>query len=147
MKALLLRRYDSGVALVAAPPGRRDLQRFLNGIGRDQLARQLTAIVGRPVKVEIEAPADAQPDLTPAPGSQGPSVMQQAMTLPLVKQVMDVFDVTLVEARPDAPPAAPADATTPAAEPTLLDAVGGMEPIPEVIEPEEPAGMEEEDGD
>lgn len=145
MKALLLRRYDSGVALVAAPPGRRDLQRFLNGIGRDQLARQLTAIVGRPVKVEIEAPADAQPDLTPAPGSQGPSVMQQAMTLPLVKQVMDVFDVTLVEARPDAPPAAP-DAT-PAAEPTLLDAVGGMAPIPDVVEPDEPAGMDEEDGD
>ncbi|MCX5661783.1 MAG: hypothetical protein NTW19_19050 [Planctomycetota bacterium] len=146
VRSLRLRRFDSGVAVIAAPPGRRDLQKFLNGIGRDQLARQLTSIIGRPVKVEIEPPADAQPEPSPAGGANaGPSVMQQAMTLPLVKQVMDVFDVTMMDARPDTPPTiADAPDAAPPAEPTLLDAVGGIAPIPDVTEPDEPPMMDEE---
>lgn len=117
IRGVQLRRLEAGVAVVAVPPGQRDLQRFLGGIGRDQLARQLTAAMGRPFRVEVEAPAE--PDTRESTASQpaGPSPLQQAMTLPLVKQVMDLFDVSIVDAHPARPASAPAPATTSAGAP------------------------------
>ncbi len=108
VRALELRRYEGGVAQIAVLPGQRDLARFATTAAcQDQLARLLTTIAGRPVRIDLAAsPSGAPPSELAAPDADSTAndskpglSAQQAMALPLVKQVMEVFDVTLVEVR------------------------------------------------
>ncbi len=129
-RQLGLKRFDQGVAYLAPLPGQRELAGFVTQPRREQLAEMLKSITGRPIRVELEpitattlneahptnghtpptpGPAPSTTDQaaphahTPTPtrpGGPTPSDRQQALALPLVKQIMDVFDATLVDAQP-----------------------------------------------
>ncbi len=109
--------------MVALLPGKRDMQRFVAADRqREQLANLFKQVLGRPVRIEIEAggtghsqqPGDAaqgQTDSTHAPtvGSMR-TEREEALALPLVKEVLAVFEATLIEThlqiqRPAAEPA------------------------------------------
>lgn len=107
MKALSLSRYEDGVAVFAPGQINAEQARFLLG-QRAKLAEELTRAMGRPIRVEMLIAA--QPENTAGSGlsqSQPPS-LQQAMALPLVRQVLDQFNGTIIEVRGDEPAAGPA---------------------------------------
>jgi hypothetical protein len=84
--------------------------KFLTQPRRDQLAQLMQSVLGSPVRVEVETPAaGAQVDASalegpPSGGGGGgrASALEQAMSLPLVKQVMELFDAQIVDVRPEA---------------------------------------------
>jgi len=88
------------VAKLEVRPGERDMLKFVTPERRTTLAQMLGRIVGRPVRVEIESPAaGSQADRAVAgDGSRGPRA-QDAMALPLVREVMDLFDATIIDVR------------------------------------------------
>ena len=118
-------------------PGHRDLAGFVTDAKRDQLACLLESATGRRLRITVDTPADGD---APDPGRRTPdsglsatrpvTITQEqraeAMDLPLVKKVTDVFrDASLVgvsaeynEAEADAPDA-------------------GTEPVDDVEEPSE----------
>lgn len=90
--------------------------KFVTPERRTTLAQMLGRIVGRPVRVEIESPtAASQVDWSAtADTSRGPRA-QDAMALPLVREVMDLFDATIVDVRrAEEPYTAPSDPVLPA---------------------------------
>jgi hypothetical protein len=101
VSALELASVADGVATVRARPGRRDMLRFMSDARRDQLARWLSDALGRGVRVQIEAAGDAASGTDAVPrGEATPAVQgdrQAAMALPLVRQIMEHFDATLVQ--------------------------------------------------
>lgn len=116
VKSFALRQLAGGVAKLVAQPGQRDMMKFVTTQRRDQLAQIFAGVLGSPVKIEIEAPAPP----SAAPGSDravggAPSAMQQALALPLVKQVMEIFDAQVVDVRPEG--GVDADAASSAAAP------------------------------
>lgn len=122
---LTLRALDGQVAHVAALPGHREMIRFMNPDRRKQLGQLLQSVLGRPVSVEVDpSPIDGSMDVNNgdevsaahdgrttergngAGGTVGtarrmPTQAERAaaMELPLVKQVLEVFDATLVGVR------------------------------------------------
>ncbi|MCE9592066.1 MAG: hypothetical protein K8S99_16280 [Planctomycetes bacterium] len=140
VRSFTLRSLNEGVAHLAVRPGNRDMVSYATQ-RREDLAQMLGRIVGRPVRVEIDAAVSAPPvsrdidapggDADDAPASTGPANsnpalpsdrgrrMQDAMALPLVREVMNLFDATIVEVRSAAEPAPATPAPTP---PTSADA-------------------------
>lgn len=122
---LTLRALEGQVAHIAALPGHRDMIGFMSPDRRKQLGEMLRSVLGRPVRVEVDAsPVVQNPDAgdeahagvrsngSVARNGSGvggasrhmPTQAERAeiMDLPLVKQVMEVFDVTLVGVRTEA---------------------------------------------
>ena len=127
-RGLTLRHLDETTARVAPLPGRRELAAFVDEKRRGQLADLLKPLLGRPVRVEIEAGDSTglagvgggvgQGGLAsnaglPRNGGAGTRAERDlAMGWPLVKQVMEVFDATLIDVRSvlaAAPPAVEGD--------------------------------------
>jgi hypothetical protein len=122
VKALTLRQLESRTAHLAVLPGNREIVKFITPQRREQLAALFQQAVGRPVKVELDAPpageasgpagdrraAPASPSAVgaSAPGPTGQSDRQKAMGLPLVRQVLELFDATIIDVRPEASEAA-----------------------------------------
>lgn len=81
-------------------PGQRNLLGFLRR-KQDELEQLLADLAGRGVKVRIEAPAsdEAEPADHRPGGRRGLSQQQknEAMNLPLVRQVAQLFDASLID--------------------------------------------------
>lgn len=128
---LRLVQLDSDCAHVAAVPGRREVMKFLTDRQKGQLAELLRPILGRPVRIqledpppvpaEVDEPAAAGQDVTPAGPRLSP---RQALSLPLVRQVLEMFDADLVEVRPAPTNTPPAPETADSASKDVHDADG-----------------------
>jgi len=110
---LQLNRLENGAAQVSLLPGHRDLLTFASQ-QRGRLAQIFADVLGRPVRVEVTAApgsqdAQAGPGESvgggsePAspgspPGSARRMEQQKAMSLPLVRQVLEYFDATVIDA-------------------------------------------------
>jgi len=116
---LRLVRLDERTAHLEAAPGRRDVMKFLTERQKTQLSDLLRPIVGRGLRIELE---QSQPMTTAEEASahattekeedESRMTPRQALALPLVKQVMAVFDADIVQVRPadrgdSKPPAEP----------------------------------------
>lgn len=125
MRWLRLVKLEGDTAHVAPVPGRRDVMKFLTERQKGQLVELLRPIVNRPIRIQLDAaaPTASAGDAAMA-GDDGPPAEdetagvprltpRQALSLPLVKQVMDVFDADLVEVRPAPKAAAPPAETSP----------------------------------
>ena len=105
-------RIDATTIHVTAQPGHRDVIGFVNAHRCQQLADLLKPILGRPIKVALDTtnaqtnqdlaspakPVSGQPDSAARPSTKQAD-RDQVMQLPLVKQVLEVFDATVVSAR------------------------------------------------
>lgn len=90
-------------------PGHNDLVAFATEERLRPLVDDLAAILGRRVRVTMESSAPARQDGEPGQGSAAPSapanLRRQAMGLPLVKKLFDVFsDASLIDVRPEPQP-------------------------------------------
>ncbi len=144
---MTLKSLDQGTATLEPLPGQRDVLKFAaSPLRRDQLAGLLRQVLGRPVRVEITAPSSsAAGDAPAAKGPPSANAERQAATLlPLVQQVMDVFDVTIVGVRPEGQTPAP----QPAAEPAAPSPAPAAYPPPAAVPAEDHPDLEaEEDSD
>jgi len=98
---------DHGLVTIRPKPGQRDIARFVGPRQRDRLAGELTKLLGRPIRVELDAPTAPSQDATPTEGERKPGSSmtdrQRAIGLPLVKDVLDAFpDAVLLDARREA---------------------------------------------
>ena len=113
---------NQDTARVATRPGCHELSGFLTSQRRQQLADLLEPIIARPVRVELEIPTDnktvSDRDVEAVDHQEvwkpvaskvvaDPRFVRisqtdrtRAMSLPIVKQIMDLFDVTLVGVHP-----------------------------------------------
>jgi hypothetical protein len=91
---------DRGDAItLRLQPGQGRLIGFVES-QRDAVARLLAELSGRTVNVRFEKPADDDPPADARrPISQ--QAKDQAMRLPLVRKVADLFDASLVDVRED----------------------------------------------
>jgi hypothetical protein len=113
MRGLEMRSFDGRRAVVTTLPGHRDLAKFLNAQRCEQLALMIGQVIRRPVKVEVDAEAAAAPASEPGareaaaePEARAPAAgpamnQQQALALPLVRQVMELFDASLLDVAPE----------------------------------------------
>lgn len=126
-RSLTFLRADDRIVHLATRPGSRDVRSFVQDRHREQLAELFSKVLGRPVKVEVQAPADA-PASSPLPSVPTPTVRpsQQALNLPLVSQVMREFDTTLAGVR-DEQPASEGDQASP---PPAATPAGGIPFVP-----------------
>lgn len=112
-EALELREWSGAIVKVAAKSSRPDAIKTISPQRREQLAAVFTKLLGRPMQVELVVPAPPA-GAAPADASGRVSTKQQAMNLPIVRNVMEIFDATLIEFRPagtpEKTPDAPADA-------------------------------------
>ncbi|MEX2215828.1 MAG: hypothetical protein WD768_17080, partial [Phycisphaeraceae bacterium] len=102
VESLSLRQIDERTASLSLVPGKRDMHRFVStDRQREQLASLLKQVLGRPVRVEIDAVGAASSTAVAGPTSSQAirSQREEAMALPLVREVLNVFDASLVEAR------------------------------------------------
>ncbi len=128
VQSLSLARLDDRTAVVALLPGKRDMQKFVAADRqREQLADLFKKVLGRPVRIEVEAAAGgAAPATTTgnlaAAARAGRTEREEAMALPLVKEVLGVFEAALVETYPERknPPQVVAADTKPAAALPLI---------------------------
>jgi len=117
-------RFDTTAFHITPRPGHRDMIGFVTASRCQQLADLLKPILGKPIRVQLDT---ATPDILPAPenvpqtrnssrvngrqpATQGTD-RALAMKLPLVKQVLEVFDTTMVAV------SRPTGANTPPHEP------------------------------
>lgn len=104
IRTFALKQLAGGVAKLIAQPGHREIYKFVTDQRREQLSQIFGSVLGSPVKIEIEPPASpsaVNPSTTSAGPSSSQSSLQQAMELPLVRQVMDLFDVQVVAVHPE----------------------------------------------
>lgn len=133
IRSFTLQSLEQDVAKLGVRPGERDMLKFVTPERRTTLAQMLGRIVGRPVRVEIESsPAGSQMDRSGAlDASRGPRA-QDAMALPLVREVMDLFDATIVDVRradeANAAPSGPVLPPTPGAAAESDEAPIGDDP-------------------
>lgn len=137
-------RADAQSFYIDTLPGNRDLRGFVDDRRLDQLAALLRPILSRPVRVRFvsgsdrntpiepeTAPATPTPDTPSAPANRAATTgvpprrfdrteFEKALQLPLVKQVLAVFEATLVDAHPE-PPAHPRTTADPTSNPTHSD--------------------------
>ncbi len=121
VRHLDLLRLDDQTARVAPQPGHRDLASFIDARRCQQLADLFKTVIGRPVRVELEmtearaaSPGSEQPLNQPASRTQGSAPAPRrpvtqadralAMAQPLVKQVMETFDASVVGVYPEKQP-------------------------------------------
>jgi len=90
-------------------PGKRDILNFArHARATDQLSQWFSAALARRVRVEVVPRADESAAASDAPGTLSgtgpvglPQQRQQALALPLVQQVLEHFDATLLGVRPE----------------------------------------------
>ncbi len=97
---LTFRGFDGRTLKVAPAAGNRELTHFLTPARLDQLAQLAGSVLSQPVRVELDAPTTPPPEASPAVAAQPTSnSRQEAMSLPLVRQVQELFDTTVVDIR------------------------------------------------
>ena len=108
VRNLTLDRVDGSAVHIDTKPGCADLKGFVDDNRRQQLAQLLAPVVGRPVRVLFAESGSQprQPDRPPAMAGAQPSsasltqtARDGAMKLPLVKDVLEMFDATIVDVR------------------------------------------------
>jgi hypothetical protein len=119
-------------------PGQRGMLSLINDARKQELTQHLSELLRRSVKVQVQPPSESSPDAagspaasqpSPAGQSESASLRQQAMALPLVREVFEQFpnaSLTHVERR-----------QTPTDEPTPSEDAGPTEPAPPPDEPEQ----------
>jgi hypothetical protein len=114
IRSLRLDRFENSTAYLSLLPGQREMARFFGDRQRTQLAQMIGQLMGRPVKVELVIPAGLATDSSDDAGSSSPGAgnsraaitaaqRQEVMSLPLVRDLMEVFDLSLVEVRRQQP--------------------------------------------
>ena len=96
---------EAGVCLLEPRTGQRDIAAFAGQRQRDRLAMELTKLTAKRFRVELAQPASphAMQD-TQESGAPKRLDRQQAMSLPLVRDVLDTFpDAVLVDSRKQKP--------------------------------------------
>jgi hypothetical protein len=98
---------DAQAAVIAPRPGHREMRGFMNDDRLASVGKQLEPILGRLVRVTIQTPDADSGAASPAPvagAGESAQVAQrrQAMDMPLVKNVMEVFpDATVLGCCPE----------------------------------------------
>ena len=99
VRRLELQTIDERVATVAAGQGGGKTVRFISDRQREQLGELVSQVLGRTVRIELAAGNTANRP-TETTGGPDKGVQQEAMSLPLVRKVMETFeDVMLVDVR------------------------------------------------
>jgi DNA polymerase-3 subunit gamma/tau len=143
VQSLSLARLDDRTAVVALLPGKRDMHRFVSAERqREQLADLFKKALGRPVRIEVESTGGPQTKGTTqgashaaqhAPAHSGGAALstqsirterEHALALPLVKEVLAVFEATLVETHLEGKTEPAPAAVLPAIEPASPSAQG-----------------------
>ena len=97
ISGLDLQAIDGGHASFAVRPEQAQVQNFITTARQGQLAQLLTELLGRPMRVRIQRIERSAPRPTPT-GESGPD--PEAITdLPMARQIMETFDVSLVDLR------------------------------------------------
>ena len=123
MRYVTLSRIEGDQAFLRIAPGHSEMVGFFTEVRLQQVSDLLMPITGKRLRVSLEAgntqnaddfDAGSQPGSPASPGSAGNSSAavdrRKAMSLPLVKNVFEVFsDATLIDVRPERQPIAPAD--------------------------------------
>ncbi len=107
MKVLTLTRHEDLLAVLTPGEINAEQTRFLLS-RRGQLAEELSKLTGRSIRIELIL-AGQNPSGDPSNPNAGalppraniPISLQDAMTLPLVRQVMDHFNASIMEVRRD----------------------------------------------
>lgn len=123
---------QNSVMHLAIKPGQREMVRFFGDRQRTQLSQMLSDLAQQPIKVELQLPTRQMLDESQAQSSGGANASnesaspagsgstaitaaqrQAVMGLPLVRELMESFDLSLVEVRKHIPgkPAADEDET------------------------------------
>ena len=110
VQSLSLSKLDDRTAFVSLLPGNRDMQKFVAADRqREQLADLFKRVLGRPVRIEVvaNAPLGSSAETSPASQNNGANLApssralrterEEALSLPLVKEVLAVFEATLIE--------------------------------------------------
>lgn len=103
MKSFELTRIDGRTAWIRSTVG-RDMTKFVTDRQRGQIAALLQSIVGDKLDIRVEKTSSASGDASPQENlsetqPQKRLTHNDAMDLPLVKQVMDIFDAQIVNVR------------------------------------------------
>lgn len=123
---LVLVAFDERGARLTPRPGYRDLAKLVTPRILEQLAAAFQQVTGRTTKVTLDLPPADAPS-TPAPGGMA-SQRQKALALPLVRQIMDLFDATVIDVRPEGS-TPPASAPTPSTGPRPASPKPGPGPL------------------
>jgi hypothetical protein len=107
MKALALTRHEDLLAVFTANELNDEQTRFLLS-RRAQLADELSRITGRTIRIDLQLPgqqgqptAENPSGIAPPSRTNVPVSLQDAMTLPLVRQVMNIFNASIMEVHRD----------------------------------------------
>ncbi len=107
MKALTLARHEDLLAVFSAHELNDEQTRFLLS-RRAQLADELSKLTGRTIRIDLQLPGQqGQPTpenptgIIPPQRANVPISLQDAMTLPLVRQVMNIFNASVMEVHRD----------------------------------------------
>lgn len=111
LQSLALLKLDDNRAVLAPASGTRQIASFANDPGRqEQVATQLSDLLGRRIRVTIEQKPVVDPNADQVIGGSGPTGtngasrvdLQSVRELPLVNQVFRTFpQATLMDARRD----------------------------------------------
>lgn len=111
---------EGGRVRMRLRPGQRAKAAFIrHGTQQQRLADLFKEVLGRPVSIEWDEAVESVPE-QPAPlrsvsTAPSPDERNRALNLPMVRQVMEVFDASLIDVRPEratAEEASPADDAT-----------------------------------
>lgn len=126
LRFLEIEQIEEQRVVLRVAPGHREVLGFCTEARLEQIGEHLRPILGRRVRVRVEAPPSADPHAGVDPGDAAagtaptPSThRREAMNLPLVQRALEAFpDATLMDARDDAePPPAADDTASPDAPP------------------------------
>jgi hypothetical protein len=111
LRNMVLRSIDASEARFGPRPGLREAANFAaQPRNRDTIEHLLQQVTGRRLRAVIDTHVAASSDEDEAPTTPAASVVQrgltreereQAMNLPTVKELQQLFDVTLIDARDD----------------------------------------------
>lgn len=147
IRTFALKQLAGGVARLIAQPGHREIFKFVTDQRREQLSQIFGSVLGSPVKIEIEPPASpsaANSVTTSAGPSSSQSALQQAMELPLVRQVMDLFDAQVVAVYPEGQTKVGESQSAGEASAADLSSHAGSEPSPFAGDGDYDADMEDD---
>ena len=101
LKGMQVVSLQGGNLKLTVAAGQRDMIKFVNDARRQQLAELVGSILGRRIRVEVAA--RDEPAVEPATPKRGVDAegRKKAMELPLVKQLDQVFEITLIDVRPN----------------------------------------------
>lgn len=101
---------EAGLCTIRPRPGQRDIGRFVGQRQRERLGGELTQLLQRPIRVELDAPKPSTHRSADTPGRPATDATdrQKAIGLPLVRDVLDVFpDAVLMDTRREQEPPVP----------------------------------------